>query len=842
MSTARKQLASTYSSTRGYFAGGYGPVTEIDGLDFTNETAINPSAVLAVGRYDFAGVQSATRGYFGGGSNGMNYQSEIDGIRFDTEAAVNPSAVLSTARRGNASASSTSKGYWAGGDNGPKLSVIDSIQFDTEAVATCSTTLTVARNYLSGTQSLLCGYFAGGDTTVRVTEIDGIVFNSDTSKNPSAVLNTASDNLGATSSTSKGYWAGGTTSGGFSNFIFGIDFTTEAIANPTITLTVARTSLAGVSNTIWPTNSGNRGYWCGGQTSSSNPTTIDGIDYSTDAALVVASQLSQYAIRLASLSSSTSGYATDTNRTQKLTFSTETVSYSDSLLSVTRNFSSGVQSADRGYFGCGMYYSTYYSEVDGIIFATDAKINPSAALSVGRGSVDSVSSSAKGYWKGGNIPTTPYINNLVDGLNFNTETTFTTSVTLSVLRYECASAQSATRGYFAGGSGNSGDGTRVDGIEFVTEAAFNLGTLLTVSRYKAAGCSSLAKGYIAGGEYKDIAGYTSEIDGVDFVTNTGINPAATLSLARSRMSAFSNIVPPTLTGGRGYFCGGDFLGTNEIDGINFSSEAVINPAATLSRYRGYSSGVYSSAKGYIMGDNQNNPVNTSIDGFTFATETDAVITATMPVGRFGGCGLQSATKGYTCGGSDQSNLSGVVYALVFATEVMESPSANIGQLEFTTGISEVYKGYIMNGVDTSWAPTQGIKQLDFATQTVITLSATNNVTRSSCAGTHSSTKGYVAGGTTIAGGSNITSDLDGFIFATATSTNPTCTLVTPRKSLTGVQSSIRGYYAGGDTLAGNSLESVQIDGIEFATETSINPSSNLTVRRKGLTGLTYADS
>ena len=104
---------------RGYAMGGNtGAVSaEIDGLQFSDEIAINPAAVLSVARVDTAGVNSSIRGYAMGGSAGA-YSAEIDGLQFSDETAINPIAVLSVARYGLAGVNSSIRGYAMGGSAG----------------------------------------------------------------------------------------------------------------------------------------------------------------------------------------------------------------------------------------------------------------------------------------------------------------------------------------------------------------------------------------------------------------------------------------------------------------------------------------------------------------------------------------------------------------------------------------------------------------------------------------------------------------------------------------------------------------------------------------------------
>jgi hypothetical protein len=95
LSVARSGLSGVSAPTKGYFAGGY-TSNEIDGLNFVTITAINPSAVLVNPRIDTAGIQSTLKGYFCGGAQGNgDAVSEIDGINFSNDAGINPGAVLS---------------------------------------------------------------------------------------------------------------------------------------------------------------------------------------------------------------------------------------------------------------------------------------------------------------------------------------------------------------------------------------------------------------------------------------------------------------------------------------------------------------------------------------------------------------------------------------------------------------------------------------------------------------------------------------------------------------------------------------------------------------------------
>lgn len=93
--TARENLDGVASETRGYFGGGnVTPIglTEIDGIVFASETAINPGAALVQARWSCKTINSAQRGYFGGGLRGPAEYNQLDGIIFASETTIDPAA------------------------------------------------------------------------------------------------------------------------------------------------------------------------------------------------------------------------------------------------------------------------------------------------------------------------------------------------------------------------------------------------------------------------------------------------------------------------------------------------------------------------------------------------------------------------------------------------------------------------------------------------------------------------------------------------------------------------------------------------------------------------------
>lgn len=194
--TSRGLFATCNSSDRGYALGGHvggNPMTEIDGIQFSDETAINPAATLSVARYWFDGVNSSDRGYALGGSS---WKDDIDGIRFSDEAAINPAATLSVGRLEVCGVNSLTRGYALGGNAatsgevGPYTDIIDGVEFASETAINPAATLSIGKTYAAGINSVANGYALGGgiDFTIYTADICGINFSTESAINPSSEL------------------------------------------------------------------------------------------------------------------------------------------------------------------------------------------------------------------------------------------------------------------------------------------------------------------------------------------------------------------------------------------------------------------------------------------------------------------------------------------------------------------------------------------------------------------------------------------------------------------------------------------------------------------------------
>jgi hypothetical protein len=167
--------------TKGYFCGGFSTVTQITGIQFSNEAQLDPAAALAQGRGGGGGVNSITRGYIGGGTSGPAGVTQIDGIQFSDESAIDPAAALVQPRDDLASVNSSTRGYFNGGGGGePVLSQIDGIQFDNEAAIDPAAAISLTNH--SGVNSPTRGYFGGGSRTPSASQtiIQRLEFSTET--------------------------------------------------------------------------------------------------------------------------------------------------------------------------------------------------------------------------------------------------------------------------------------------------------------------------------------------------------------------------------------------------------------------------------------------------------------------------------------------------------------------------------------------------------------------------------------------------------------------------------------------------------------------------------------
>ena len=265
---------------------------------------------------------------------------------------------------------------------------------------------------------------------------------------------------------------------------------------------------------------------------------------------------------------STTGKGVMNNR-ELLSFSSETFSNSRMLLMRPHPESAGVQNNDYGYFmgAQGTPWATY-----GVVFQTETDRSVSAVLGVYTWLAAGHSSPLAGYTSGGlwnNAGNTQY-EDRTQKLVFSTETVSAVSATMAIGRARAAGIQSSTRGYIAGGQTLS-LGNQVNVIESVaysTDSISTLGATLAVARQEMGTTASTTKAYFAGGN--TVAGqvvtHYYEIDGIQFSNNAAINPSAVLSEYMDECASMASAT-------KGYFVGAyGTAGQGTAKSFTFSSE------------------------------------------------------------------------------------------------------------------------------------------------------------------------------------------------------------------------------------------------------------------------------
>lgn len=283
-----------------------------------------------------------------------------------------------------------------------------------------------------------------------------------------------------------------------------------------------------------------------------------------------------------------------------------------------------------------------------------------------------------------------------------------------------------------------------------------------------------------------------------------------------------------VTGTTGYSMGGQIggLATNEIVGLVFANESVVNPLAGLLGARQLVAGVNSSTRGYAMGglDDPGTNYNT-IDGIRFDTEGAITTGAYLSVERYGITGANSSTVGYGMYGEGYNTFSGSavwpmgVDGMVFATETNYGVGIFLsGGYYAASGFNSTARAYVMGNYSMDGMVNKTVA-LQFNTDTGYDIGAMMVLDRYLSAGVNSTTRGYNLGGYSGSGG---TTEIDGLRFDTEASINPSASLISARYEVAGVNSNTRGYALGGNG-------STEIDGLQFDTETAINPSAALPV-------------
>jgi hypothetical protein len=583
LSAARYALASTASSTAGYFGGGSpgpGAFSTIDKVTYSSDTtAAVPGASLSAARYGLAATGNSTAGYFGGG---IPNTSTMDKVTYssDTTAAV-PGANLSVARSRLAATGSSTAGYFGGGFPGPgAFSTIDKVTYSSDTTAAVpGANLSIARYGLAATGNSTAGYFGGGFNSSFVTQsaMNKLTYSTDTTAAaPSgANLSAARAYLAATGSSTAGYFGGGPIVSRIDKLTYSTDTT---VFTPGANLSAARYHLAASSaranalptldppaETPTPTTTtitvSDAGYFGGGLPSPVS-SRMDKLTYSTDTTVFTPSaNLSAARYALASTASSTAGYfgggspgSGPVSTMDKVTYASDTTAaVPGAVLSTSRKTLAATGSSTLGYFGGGFGpgLPSDRSTMDKVIYSSDTTSTvPGANLSAARFALAATGNSTAGYFGGGNSPAAPSVTSLMDKLTYSTDTTAAVpGANLSIARRNIAATGSSTAGYFGGGANFliPASYSTMDKLTYSSDTTSAVpGANLSVARYSLAATGNSTAGYFGGG----FPGPFSRMDKLTYASDTtAFTPGANLSASRNYLAASSaraNALPSSI--------------------------------------------------------------------------------------------------------------------------------------------------------------------------------------------------------------------------------------------------------------------------------------------------------
>ena len=265
LNTAVFALASTGTSTAGWFGGGFngGYISMVQRITYATDTATASvrGPIGTFGRYRMAATtDTTTYGWYGGAVYG--YGTLVNRITYASDTATGSTrGPLTAISYNNTATGSTSYGWYIGGGQPVEISSIDRIDYANDtATATSRGPLTAATQRFAGavTDVTTYGWAAGGITPVNPTGtsmVQRITYATDTAvatvRGP--LISVRYSNSGTSNDSTYGWFGGGGTSGPGFTYLSSVTRITYATDTATSTnrgnLGLARSSLAGASGT-----------------------------------------------------------------------------------------------------------------------------------------------------------------------------------------------------------------------------------------------------------------------------------------------------------------------------------------------------------------------------------------------------------------------------------------------------------------------------------------------------------------------------------------------------------------------------------------------------------------
>lgn len=302
-------------------------------------------------------------------------------------------------------------------------------------------------------------------------------------------------------------------------------------------------------------------------------------------------------------------------------------------------------SLGKGFFGGGFSniggIPHWSSVLEGINFDTDAAIPSKSNLSLPRDALAAANSTSKGYFSGGYDAS--FVRTEIDSLEFATQTAALVAATLHVKVNYHAGANSFTTAYFYGGYDGDNVSTSTRGeiqtLSFDTEVTGFAASMLIHAREFHTTVGDMAKAYIIGG--LDIDFYNiPQIERFQYDNGTISTIAATLAEDKTSPIGVNSA-------SRGYIEERSSLYlASSVEGLDFATETAMGIVAFLVHKRDFCAGVNSSQKGYYSGGYLGFTLGgytDNIEGIQFGTDTVVNIAATLEERRdqHAGCQLSS---------------------------------------------------------------------------------------------------------------------------------------------------------------------------------------------------------
>lgn len=259
LSVSRNNVAGVSSENKGYIAGGSTSSTtstnRIDYILYSTESTAACATNLVTSRYGSCGMQTLNEGYWATGFSSpiAKHVGEIDGVLFSNDTRINPTATISTPRRYVTGVSSETKGYIAGGRVSGYYKTINRFMFDTLTSDVNLNTLTSPRQSPVGVFSSINGYICGGyDGTLKSqSSVDKINFSNDSVNTSSVSLSNGRYGGSGANDILNGYVVGGTTASATRvSTVDIIGYSTEVLQPVSVSLAYAFTGAPAGVNTL----------------------------------------------------------------------------------------------------------------------------------------------------------------------------------------------------------------------------------------------------------------------------------------------------------------------------------------------------------------------------------------------------------------------------------------------------------------------------------------------------------------------------------------------------------------------------------------------------------------